>query len=183
MKLISQILTLTLFAVMCSCAPEAKLFRVDDTKVGVNYKSSRGTIFNQNYSFDNFFVIDVDSTTQWTPNKEDIELAEKILRAQIKDLNKNRVNQMGSCPVIHSNLYSYFRQYVGVKNDKGERVIHINFYWDKYGMFDRIRGSNDSRLSYDSHYTMVFDGCSYYWQVNVNLDQQELSNLMINGAA
>lgn len=48
----------------------------------------RGTIFNQNYPFTHFRLHEVDSTTQWTPSKEDMELAEKILRKQVKKLNK-----------------------------------------------------------------------------------------------
>ncbi|MGS2765136.1 hypothetical protein [Sinomicrobium sp. M5D2P9] len=156
---------------------------MDKARIGVNYKNSRGTIFNPNYPFANFHVRDVDSTMQWTPDKADIELAEEILNTQIKTRNKNKMNQRGNCPVIHRNLYSYFRQYVGIINDKGERIIHINFYWDRYDLMDRLRGYADLRLDYNSDYAIVFDGCSYYWQINVNLDRKELSGLMINGVA
>ncbi len=90
---------------------------------------------------------------------------------------------MGSCPVIHRNLNSYFRQYVGIVNDKGQRVVHINFYWNKYGLLDRLKGFADRRLDHDSDYTVVFDGCSHYWQINVNFEEKKLSNLMINGIA
>ena len=180
MKKITQLFIL--FA-LCSCASEAKLFKVDDSKIGVNYKNSRGTIFNRKYPFSNFFVSDVDSTTQWVPDKDDIELAEKILESELKEINKGKINQMGRCPVIHRNLYSYFRQYVGITNNEGQRIIHINFYWDKYGLIDRIKGYADRRLDYSSNYAFVFDGCSHYWQVNVNLEEKKLSDLLINGYA
>ncbi len=144
---------------------------------------ARGTIFKNNYPFHNFMVSDVDSTTRWTPDKRDIELAEKILRAQIKNANKNLTNQVNNCPVIHRHLNDYFRQYVGILNDKGEKVIHINFSWDRFTLLDRIKGYSDGRLEFESDYAHVFDGCSYYWQVNVNLDKKTLSDLSINGIA
>lgn len=181
MKLVTQIVIILL--TLCSCASEAKLFEIDNSKVGVNYKSSRGTIFNQNYPFSDFFVIDVDSTTHWMPKNEDIELAEEILSSKIEEVNKSEINQMEGCPVIHKNLYSYFRQYVGITNDKGQRLIHINFYWDKFGLIDRIKGYADRRLDYNSNYAVVFDGCSHYWQVNVNLEEKKLSDFLINGYA
>jgi len=166
-----------------SCASKTELFQVDDSKIGVNYKNSRGTIFNKNYPFFNFLFSGVDSTSQWTPSKEDIELAENILRSEIKNINKSKINQIGSCPVIHRNLYSYFRQFVGIINDEGQRIIHINFYWDKYSLLDRIKGNADSRLDYNSDYAIVMDGCSYFWQVNVNLEEKKLTDFSVNGYA
>jgi hypothetical protein len=166
---------------LISCHSEAKLFKADNSKIGVKYKATRGTIFNDNYPFSNFLTSDVDSTTRWTPNKQDIELAEGILKEQIKSLNKNKVNQSDNCPVIHRHLNDYFRQYVGVKNKKGQRVIHINFSWDKYTLMDRIVGNSDRRLDFTSDYEFVFDGCSYHWGVNVNLDEKKLSDLGVNG--
>ena len=97
MKQTIQIVSILL--VFCSCTPEATLFKVDDSKIGVNYKSSRGTIFNENYPHLMFYVSGLDSTNQWTPDNEDIELAEEILKAQIKEFNKRKTNQMGNCPI------------------------------------------------------------------------------------
>jgi hypothetical protein len=166
---------------LTSCQSETKLFTADNSKIGVKYKGARGTIFNDNYPFSNFLTSDVDSTTRWTPKRHDIELAEDILRKQIKSLNKNKVNQLDNCPLIHRHLNDYFRQYVGVKNSEGQRIIHINFSWDKHTLIDRIVGNADSRLKFTSDYSFVFDGCSYYWAVNVNLDKRQLSDLSING--
>lgn len=168
---------------LTSCMIKVKPFKVDHFKTGVTTSKARGTIFNDNYPFKLFYVSDVDSTKRWTPNQAEIELAEKILWQQIKEINKNRPNQMASCPVIHRHLNSYFRQYVGIKNEKGQKIIHINFYWDKFGLWDRIRGYYDSRLDYDSDYTIVFDGCSHYWHINVNLDENKLSDFAVNGVA
>lgn len=156
---------------------------MDSSKTGVKINNSNGTIFNDNYPFKYFYVRDVDSTKRWTPEKADIELAEQLLRQQIKEINKQRPNQSGSCPVIHRHLNSYFRQYVGIINDRGQRLVHINFYWDRFGLWDRIRGYSDSRLGFDSDYAFVLDGCSHFWQINVNLDEKKLSDLRVNGIA
>ena len=166
---------------LTSCVGEANLFTVDNSKIGVRYRGIRGAIFNDHYPFGNLMVSDLDSTKRWTPGKHDIELAEKILKAQIKGLNGNKMNQLRNCPIIHRHLNDYFRQYVGIINDKGERLIHINLAWDKFSLKDILVGNGDSRLDFKSDYSFVFDGCSYYWQINVNLDEKKLSDLSING--
>ncbi len=62
-------------------------------------------------------------------------------------------------------------------------VLHINLFWDKYSIIDKLKGYHDNRLKYNSDYARVFDGGSYYWQVNVNLTKNQLSDLQINGIA
>ncbi|HLW05959.1 MAG TPA: hypothetical protein VKY45_00230 [Marinilabiliaceae bacterium] len=170
-----------LLLVVTSCIAEVKLFRVDDFKTGVITGKARGTIFNDYYPSNMLYVSDVDSSKRWTPNQTDIELAEKILRQQITGINKNRPNQMDGCPIIHKRLNSYFRQYVVIKNTKDQRLIHINFYWDRHTIKDRLRGNSDMRLDYSSDYAVVFDGCSNFWSVNVNLDDNELTDFRVNG--
>src|SRR5690554_2678587 len=170
-----------LLLVVTSCIAEVKLFRVDDFKTGVITGKARGTIFNDYYPSNMLYVSDVDSSKRWTPNQTDIELAEKILRQQITGINKNRPNQMDGCPIIYKRLNSYFRQYVVIKNTKDQRLIHINFYWDRHTIKDRLRGNSDMRLDYSSDYAVVFDGCSNFWSVNVNLDDNELTDFRVNG--
>ena len=80
------LIILGLFCTLTSCVSEANLFKVDNSKIGVQFKGTRGTIFNDNYPFSKFLTSDVDSTKRWTPNKDDIELAESILKAQIKNM-------------------------------------------------------------------------------------------------
>ncbi len=176
----------SIFALSClltSCATSVKLFTVDNSKVGVKYGASRGTIFKDNYPSGNFLISDADSTKRWTPNQQEIELAERILKEQIKGINKSSINQSYDCPVIHRHLNAYFRQYIGIRNDKGQRIIHINFSWDKLTLLDRIAGNSHRRLDFTSEYLVAFDGCCYYWRVNVNLDEKKLTDLGINGVA
>jgi len=176
--------TLTIFVLSClltSCATSINLFPVDNSKIGVKYAGIRGTIFNDNYPFVNFLMLELDSTKRWTPNADDIKLAEKILKDQIKDTNKNRPNQMHGCPTIHRHLNDYFRQYVGLINDKGHKVIHINMSWDKFTLKDRIVGNSDSRRDFKSDYSITMDGCSYYWEVSIDIDDKKISEFGVNG--
>jgi hypothetical protein len=166
---------------LTSCATSVNLFTVDNSKIGVKYGTARGTIFNDNYPFVNFLMLELDSTKRWTPNADDIKAAEKILKEQIKDANKNRPNQMNGCPTIHKHLNDYFRQYVGLINEKGHKVIHINMSWDKFTLKDRIVGNSDSRRDFKSDYSMTLDGCSYYWEVSIDMDDKKISGFGVNG--
>ena len=83
-------LTLIIFGLsflLTSCATPVNLFTVDNSKIGVKYAGTRGTIFNDNYPFVNFLMLELDSTKRWTPNADDIKLAEEILKAQIKEMS------------------------------------------------------------------------------------------------
>ena len=64
---------------------------------------------------------------------------------------------------------------------KGDSIIHINFQWDRFTLFDRIKGYWDDRLDYTSDFSIVFDGGSRYWNVNVNLTSKKMFGLSVNG--
>lgn len=176
------ILILLLF--ICSCKANYELIKTDNADlIGLKSNRFRGTIFKQSYPFKNMYVSDIDSTKRFTPSQEEIAEAEEILRKQIKELNKNKPSQLGSCPVIHRNLNNYFRQYVGFYDAEGNKVIHINFLWDNYSLKDRVRGYNAPENNYNDDYIVAFDGCSNYWQVNINLTTKKASDLQVNGLA
>lgn len=79
-------LSLSFFIIACNTS--AKLFPVDKSKTGVRYKGARGTIFNDQYPFSMLLLysLNLDSTKRWTPEKDDIELAERILKTHIKKI-------------------------------------------------------------------------------------------------
>jgi hypothetical protein len=155
----------------------------DANKIGVKSNKFRGTIFTHSYQTDKLFITKVDSANRFTPTKENIKLAESILQEQISEANKRHVNQFGKRQYIDRNLNKYFRQYVGYLNENGDRTIHISFHWDKFTITDRIKGYWDDRLNYTSDYSIVFDGGSRYWSVNVNLTSKTLFGLSVNGVA
>lgn len=101
----------------------------------------------------------------------DVEKVESILCKNLKVVNGRRVNQVSSgCPVIHKRLKKYYRQYVGFINKQGDVVVWVNLFWDK-GLTDRAK----------DEIVYVNDGCSYYWNIEVNITTGELQNLEVNG--
>ena len=77
---------------------------------------------------------------RFTPSIEDIELVEKLLNEQLKNIN-NGVNQGKNLgPKIHKKLRKYQRQYIGFISEQGERYIYLSCNWQRYNLLDRIRG-------------------------------------------
>lgn len=103
---------------------------------------------------------------------DEIKIAEDILKNNLAALNANKINQAEGCPNISKKLCKYSRQYFGFINSKGEKVIWINMFWNK-------------EINEKSKYQLinVNDGCSYYWNIEVNITTSTLSNLQINGKA
>ena len=100
----------------------------------------------------------------------DIVLAEQLLKKNLNSLNERKINQGEGCPNIQKKLRKYYRQYFGFQNRNGERIVWINLFWDK-SLIQQAQ----------SEIIMVHDGCSYYWNIEVNLTKGTLSNLHING--
>ncbi|UOQ96094.1 hypothetical protein MUN81_12585 [Hymenobacter sp. 5317J-9] len=156
----------------------------NQTLIGLKGSNFKGTIFTKEYPFQLLFVSDIDSIQRFTPSLEDVGIAENLLRQQLKTINKLRPNQQAGNPVLHRNLPKYFRQYVGFIDKNGDKIIHINFHWNRYNIIDKINNYiyfNDSRINYDSDYTLVMDGGSYYWGINANITQKRLTDLGVNG--
>ena len=109
---------------------------------------------------------------RFTPTKEEIFEAEKALKSKLKEANRNLENQYNS-PIIHRNLKKYKRQYFGFINDKGEKILYINSLWKK----------NEEETKWLQQIIMVSDGGSYYWNIEYNLNTDELINLSVNGSA
>lgn len=127
-----------------------------------------GYIFNENH----FVLLSIENQKKrYTPTKEDVFLVEKILKDKIKCANVDLLNQSEGCPKIHKKFKNYIRQYVGFINKDGQKVIWINFIWKNNFSNDKV--ANDI--------IQVLDGCSYYWNVKVNIDENSLYDLSING--
>lgn len=131
-----------------------------------------GYIFPESY--DNTLMHIEDGKQRFTPTIADINKAEKIIKEQLVCLNKQRVNQVDGCPTIHKKLKKYVRQYIGVVNSEGEKVIWVNFIW---------KDKTENLPQLDQEIGVVLDGCSYYWNLKVNLDSKEAYDLQVNGVA
>lgn len=130
-------------------------------------KNYRGLVFDSS-----FFVMKSiqNQIGRFTPSINEVENAEKILKTNISLINSKKINQGDGCPVIDRKLKKYFRQYIGFINERGEKVIWINLFWNK-NLLEKAKVDIIG----------VNDGCSYYWDVQVNLNTKELTNLDING--
>lgn len=133
----------------------------------------------EGYIFPKSNIIDADwmplheVKERYTPTAEDITTAEEILTKQLKGTNTQLVNQRKGCPVIHENLKKYKRQYFGYINNSGEKIIWINLVW----------GNKENSSDLDKKVRVVLDGCSYYWNIKVNLNEGKLFDLIVNGSA
>jgi len=183
-KLSIFILLVVTIILSSSCSTTIEITKTNkETNLAVKSNKFRGTIFRETYPFIMLHVSDVNPASRFTLDGEDIRQAERLLRKQIKDLNSSRPNQEDGSPVIHKNINKYFRQYVGFLNKKGEKVVHINFYWDRFSFIEKLKGYSDNRLSFEAEYAIVFEGGTRYWQVIINLTTEKVSDLQVNGLA
>jgi len=157
------ILTLTLLTSSKSFAQTDTTFKKAD-----HYKTKEFdvAIFPANY-------LDLIPGQRFTPTRQEIDKAEKVLHNNLKTLNSQLVNQ-SSTPIIHKNLHKYKRQYFGYIDKNGDRILIINCFWS-HDKDDTDRWLKDRIIAHD--------GGSYYWNIKLNLDKNELFDLDINGYA
>ncbi|NLR95158.1 hypothetical protein HGP29_28445 [Flammeovirga sp. SR4] len=169
-------LSLLLLLMIGSCKVKQLQFKrinISDNKYGLECSYFKGTIFTEKYPFPEYLVFN-SSVTFWTPSNLEISDIENKLSQRIHKLSKNNpFNGVNDCPKIHKNLNNYYRQYVSFINNKGDKIIQISFFWDK----------NKTRYNLNEDYMEIFDGCSYYWRINYNIDTGEFFGLSINGIA
>lgn len=159
--MIFKIVAIILLSSTFACSQSKKMFDIDE--------SYKGVIVNENVD------IFVDDKKEWfEPSLQEVKKAEQLLANQIEELNKEELNQDSKeCPDIDKNLNKYIRQYIGYINTSGEKIILINMLWAKDVDYGGL----------DSEYILVFDGCSHYWKVKVNLSSGKVYDLEINGSA
>lgn len=144
--------------------------------LGLKSTKFRGSIFKDTYPSRKLHTVN-----GFTPSLADIQDAEAVLADEIKKVNTNRINQFKGSPRIDKKLNSYFRQYVGYKDVQGNKFIHLNCHWDRFSVRERIEGIFDTRLRYDSDYTIVNDGGSYHWQCTIDLTKKKIIYFAVNG--
>ncbi|MDR6967735.1 hypothetical protein J2X31_001747 [Flavobacterium arsenatis] len=117
---------------------------------------------------DNYF--DLIGNKRFTPLKQDVLLAESVLKTRLKQLNKDLINQFDK-PIIHKKLHKYKRQYFGCFDENGRKYLLINCFW-----FNKGNHENWLKQRID-----VLDGGSYYWNVRYYFDTDKLEKLEVNG--
>ena len=117
---------------------------------------------------------DLMQQNRFTPTKEEVFKAENALKSKLKYINNPLINQSSST-IIHKNLKKYKRQYFGYINDKGEKVLYINSLWSK--------SVKENHWHWLNEIIWISDGGSHYWNIEYNLETEELMNLSVNGSA
>jgi hypothetical protein len=144
------------------------------------YSQEKSLYIADNYKTENFDIaifpktyIELLPEKRFTPKKEQIDMAEKELRTNLKKLNIKRINQ-SSTPIIDRKLHRYRRQYIGYIGKNGDEILLINAFW---------KSSNDKKEIWLNHFFRTLDGGSYYWEIKYNIKTGELFELHINGYA
>ena len=134
----------------------------------------KGVIFSDKYEFYMF-----NDLKRFTPTFSEIEGLEKLLLQKIKLINQNKPNQNHQ-PLIHRNLGKYKRQYIGYYNEKGERIIYVNFLWKGYKDYD-LNGNEIE--PWKTQWLQIFDGGSHYWQIKYYPELKIFFDFSVNGVA
>ena len=131
----------------------------------VKGKGYTGYVFNREH----FVFMSIDNQKErYTPTKEDIALAEKIIRDGIDNYLKRE--KIHTRSIKQNKLSKYKRQYVGFITKNGDVVIYIAFLKNI---------NNVDMLSKDI--ITVLDGGETYWSVFINLTKTTLYGVHING--
>ena len=134
----------------------------------------KGVIFSDKYEFYMF-----NDLKRFTPTFSEIEGLEKLLLQKIKLINQNKPNQNHQ-PLIHRNLGKYKRQYIGYYNEKGERIIYVNFLCKGYKDYD-LNGNEIE--PWKTQWLQIFDGGSHYWQIKYYPELKIFFDFSVNGVA
>jgi len=142
-------------------------FYFNNNPILIEGEGFKGYIFPKEYT-NKYFQRERERS--FTPTKNDVEIAEAILKKKIADYSKKPTRFSRECPVIHKNLRKYNRQYFGETDRNGNKIIYINFIWQK--------ATPDY---WDKDIVIKLDGCSHFWNVKVNIDSGEMYDLNVNG--
>jgi hypothetical protein len=115
-----------------------------------------------------------DAKQRYTPTEEDVSKAELLIKDQLPSMNGASVKRGKTCPMIHKTLSRYNRQYMGYIDEKGKKVVWVNFI---------IARDKPQTGKLGEHIIVVLDGCSNYWNIKVNLDEGKVYDLRVNGSA
>jgi len=173
------IISILIFLVSCSST-----FKIVEQPTEYSTVIEKGRITGVIFKENGACFLCLQDKERFTPTIDDIQKTERILEQNLKEANKSRTNQVDNCPVIHKKLKSYRRQYFGYIDSSGKKIIYITFNWDRYSIFDRLRGYyKDESENWKKEKEMVLDGCSYHWEIKINLDTEEVFELGVNGVA
>ena len=118
-----------------------------------------GAIFQSTYDINFLFR----EYGRWTPQKEDVIGAERLLKEYILE----------NAPNIDKKLSQYRRQYFGLIDKDGEKIIWINCFLDY----------EDYHKNWKADLVYVLDGGLNFFEIKVNLKTRKCFDLYVHGEA
>lgn len=137
---------------------------------GFYVKTARftGYVFSEKHEVSGYIY--EQARSRFTPTQREVLRAEEIISRELKLMNDSAELKATSIGTIYNNLNNYVRQYVGFVNDKGAKVIWVNFVRDGVRYKEKL----------GKQVIEVEDGGSNYWNVKVDLSERTMFWLMIN---
>jgi hypothetical protein len=131
-------------------------------------KKFSGYVFPINHTS---LVGNQDQSWRFLPTAEMIKRFELRLVDEIGSLNMT-IQQGRGCPNIKKNLKRYVRQYFGYLSSTNDSILFVSFLWPKKNEFDPKK--------IDREFIQVFGGCSRYWNIKYNVDEDIFFDLQFN---
>lgn len=133
---------------------------------------SECAIFSKEYNLPNSKL---SIEKRFTPSKKEIKLFENQLHKEFKKFKKNNPRQRNSKKqLIYKNLKKYNRQYLGIINESGNKIIFINFLWKKYNSLDSKVGKKEKDNSWKKEWKFIFDIGHENWNAKYDLNGKKI---------
>jgi hypothetical protein len=117
MKVLIQTILILLTITACQRPINLKIKETTETATVIKGNRFEGVIFSET------MVLDTIYEKRFIPTVEEIELAESILRKQWKTIEPNK------------KFKDFSRQYAGVVDNEGNRILYMNFLYKKVSFF------------------------------------------------
>lgn len=142
------------------------LFQLTFSQKVIPFKN-KGVVFSKEYQYYLF-----DTLKRFTPNIAEIRELEALLSKNIEEINTSNFK-----PLIHKNLNTYKRQYIGLLNEKNEKIIYINLLWKGYKSHTR---DGKVKEPWKTEWFETSDGGSYYWNIKYHLTRKTFFDFRVN---
>jgi hypothetical protein len=132
-------------------------------------KGYQGYIFSEH---NNALVGIEDQVSKFTPDLATVKIFEDKLCESMETLLHDVSEPNAGCPNIQRKLKKYVRQYFGFVNSEGRRILYVNFLWYK-----------NARVfikQIDNEYIQVSDGCTFYWNVKYDIENNRFYDFRVN---
>ena len=105
---------------------------------------------------------------RFTPSKEEIELFENQLYKEFKEFKKSNPTQRKSKKqIIYKSLRKYNRQYLGIINESGNKILFINF-------LNSSSGIKEIDNSWKKEWKLIFDIGHENWYAKYDLNEKQI---------